>query len=127
MQAGRVALVNYGEHLNKLVVIVDILDQNRVLIDGPTCGLRRQVMNVKRLSLTSMLLEGIARGEDKAKVLEAYMKFDVDGKFFASAWGKKLSRKEKRSNLNDFGRFKVMVARMKKSKAVNAELAKLTA
>lgn len=127
VQAGRIALVNYGEHLNKLVVIVDILDQNRVLVEGPTCALRRQVMNVKRLALTNILLEGITRGDDTKKVADAYKSADVDGKFAASAWGQKLARSEKRRNLDDFGRFKVMVARMKKSKAVNAELAKLTA
>ncbi len=118
--------MNYGELLNKLVVIVDILDQNRVLVEGPTASIRRQVMNVKRLALTNMTLEGIERGADSATVSAAYKQMDVDAKFLASAWGQKLARKEKRANLDDFGRFKVMVARQKKSKAVNAELAKLT-
>lgn len=30
MEIGRVALVNYGEDYGKLVVIVDVIDQNRV-------------------------------------------------------------------------------------------------
>lgn len=119
------ALVNFGEFLNKLVVIVDILDQNRVLVEGPTTSIRRQIMNVKRLALTNITL-GVERAADTATVAAAYKAADVDAKFLASSWGQKLDRKEKRANLDDFGRFKVMVARQKKSKAVNAELEKLT-
>ncbi len=127
VQSGRVALVTYGPYLNKLVVIVDILDQNRVLVEGPTSKIRRQVINVKRLALTNLLLEGIARGAPTADVSKAYKDADIDAKFAATAWGKKLAARAKRKTLDDFGRFKVMVARMKKSKAVNAELKKLTA
>lgn len=127
VEAGRVALVSYGEYLNNLVVIVDILDQNRVLVDGPSHNIKRTVINVKRLSLTSIKIDGISRGAPVDEVEKAYQDADVDKVFAASGWGKKLARKQKRSNLDDFGRFKVMVARMKKSKAVKAELEKLKA
>lgn len=119
--------MNFGEHVNNLVVIVDILDQARVLVEGPTCGLRRQVLNVKRLSLTSIKIDGIKRGAPVDEVKSAYESADVDGQFAASAWGKKLNNKRKRAALDDFGRFKVMVARIKKSKAINAEFEKLKA
>lgn len=109
------------------MIIVDILDQSRVLVDGPTSGLRRQVMNLKRLSLTSIKVDGITRGHDIEEVKKLYTAADVDTKFAASGWGKKIEKKQKRANLDDFGRFKVMVARMKKSKAVNAEFEKLKA
>ncbi|CAN8072486.1 unnamed protein product [Agarophyton chilense] len=125
VEAGRVALVNYGEYLNKLVVIVDILDQRRVLVEGPTTSVRRQIINVKRLALTSFKLDGIARGASTEDVKKAYADAQIDATFSASSWGMKLARKKKRAALDDFGRFKVTVARMKKSKAVNAELAKL--
>lgn len=117
----------FGEHLNKLVVIVDILDQSRVLVDGPSCNLRRQVMNVKRLALTSIKIDGIARGCVAEEVAKLYKAADVDAVFAASGWGRKISRKQKRAALGDFDRFKVMVARMKKSKAVNAQFEKLKA
>lgn len=127
VEAGRVALISFGPHVNKLVVIVDILDQNRLLVEGPKNGLRRQVINVKRIALTNICLEGIKRGAPAEQVKKAYEDADVDAKFAASSWGRKLARKEKRKNLDDFGRFRVMVARMKKSKAINAELEKLKA
>nr|Q7XYA7.1 RecName: Full=Large ribosomal subunit protein eL14; AltName: Full=60S ribosomal protein L14 [Griffithsia japonica]AAP80695.1 ribosome protein L14 [Griffithsia japonica] len=127
VEAGRVALVSYGEHLNKLVVIVDILDQNRILVDSPSHGLKRKVINVKRIALTSIKVDDIARGAPVAEVKSKYTAAKVDETFAASGWGKKLAKREKRAALDDFGRFKVMVARMKKSKAINAELAKLKA
>ncbi len=49
------ALVNYGEETGKLVGIVEILDQKRVLIDGPT--IKRQVILLKRLQLTSITID----------------------------------------------------------------------
>jgi large subunit ribosomal protein L14e len=127
VQAGRVALINYGPDFNKLVVIVDLLDQNRLLVEGPTSGIKRQVISVKRLALTNILIDGVARGEKTADVKSKYDAADVDKAFAASSWGRKIASKTKRANLDDFGRFRVMVARMKKSKAVAAELKKLTA
>lgn len=127
VEAGRVALVNYGEHLNNLVVIVDILDQNRVLVDAPSHNVKRHVHSLKRLTLTSIKLDNVERGASEEDVKKAYKEADVDGVFAASSWGKKLERKQKRANLNDFDRFKVMVARMKRSKAINAEYEKLKA
>lgn len=127
VQSGRIALVNYGPELNKLVVIVDLLDQNRVLVEGPSAGVKRQVISVKRLALTSILIEDLPRGAPTADVKEKYESADVDKKFAASSWGRKLDRKAKRANLDDFGRFKVMVARMKKSKAIAVEMEKLKA
>lgn len=35
IEIGRVAYVAYGPSKGKLVVIIDVIDQNRVLVDGP--------------------------------------------------------------------------------------------
>lgn len=85
------------------------------------------MINVKRLAVTSIKLDGIKRGAPAEEVKKAFESAKVEETFAASGWGKKLGRKQKRAQLDDFGRFKVMVARMKKSKIVNAELAKLKA
>ena len=47
-------MVNYGKNVHKLGVIVDILDENRVLLDGPTTGVDREVYPLKRLYLTAL-------------------------------------------------------------------------
>ena len=36
VEVGRVALINYGPDNNKLCTIIDVVDQTRVLVDGPT-------------------------------------------------------------------------------------------
>lgn len=96
-----------------------------MLVEGPTCGLRRQVIGLRRLALTSITLEKVARGASTADVKKAYVDANVDANFAASSWGIKIARKRKRAALNDFGRFKVIAARMKKSKAVKVQLEKL--
>ena len=56
VEVGRVALVNYGPETGKLCTIIDVVDQTRALIDGPTklTGVSRQIITLKRLSLTDI-------------------------------------------------------------------------
>ena len=35
VEVGRVAYISFGPHGWKLVAIVDVIDQNRALVDGP--------------------------------------------------------------------------------------------
>merc|ERR1711879_339664 len=87
VEIGRVAVINYGPDAGKLCVIIDVLDQNRAFIDGPSSitGVQRQAIPFKRLAL-----------------------------------------RKKRAALNDFDRFKVMLAKKEKSRVVRQELRKLT-
>jgi large subunit ribosomal protein L14e len=55
VEIGRVVLVNYGPEYGKLLVISDVVDQNRALVDHPD-ETRRQ-MNFKRLALTPYKIE----------------------------------------------------------------------
>ena len=43
VEIGRVAYINAGPEAGKIAAIVNVIDQNRVLVDGPTSGVRRQV------------------------------------------------------------------------------------
>ena len=54
--------MNYGKDLGKVVVIVDIADANRVLVDGPTTGFPRVLYPLKRLTLTSLKLKDLLKG-----------------------------------------------------------------
>eukprot|EP00250_Pteridium_aquilinum_P033809 c634_g1_i1 orf=131-532(+) len=122
VEIGRVAMVNYGSSYGKLVVIVDVVDQNRALVDAP--DMIRAAMNFKRLSLTDIKIE-IPRMPKKKQLAEAINSADVHGKWANSSWGRKLIVQKKRASLNDFDRFKVMVARIKRGSIVKRELAKL--
>ncbi|KAK4855983.1 hypothetical protein QYF36_012992 [Acer negundo] len=96
MEIGRVALVNYGKDYGKLVVIVDVVDQNRALVEAPDMTL-----------------------------IEAMEKADVKNKWENSSWGRKLIMQKRRTALNDFDRFNLMLAKIKKGGLVRQELAKL--
>ena len=54
--------MNYGEDYGKRVVIVDIADSHRVLVDGAGNGFPRVLYPIKRLTLTSLLVPGVNRG-----------------------------------------------------------------
>ena len=65
IEPGRVAYVNFGEDYGKVVVIVDIADMNRVLVDGPTTGFPRTLYPLRRLTPTGLkmpLLKGARTG-----------------------------------------------------------------
>ncbi|XP_042960257.1 60S ribosomal protein L14-1-like [Carya illinoinensis] len=101
---GRVALVNYDEDYGKLVVLVDVIDQNRALVDAP--DMERSQMNFKRLSLIDLKID-IKRVPKKKELLDAMEKADVKKKW------------------TDFDRFKLMLAKIKRAGLVRQELAKL--
>ncbi|KAM7253756.1 hypothetical protein ACFE04_031438 [Oxalis oulophora] len=122
VEIGRVALVNYGKDYGQLVVIVDVLDQNRALIDAP--DMVRTQMNFKRLSLTDIKID-IGRIPKKKALIKAMENADVKNKWDNSSWGRKLIVQKRRAALNDFDRFKIMLAKIKKAGVVRQELAKL--
>uniref|UniRef100_A0A9I9CP90 Large ribosomal subunit protein eL14 domain-containing protein n=3 Tax=Cucumis melo TaxID=3656 RepID=A0A9I9CP90_CUCME len=122
VEIGRVALVNYGEDYGKLVVIVDVIDQNRALVDAP--DMVRSQINFKRLSLTDIKID-IKRVPRKKELMEAMKAADVQKKWEDSSWGRKLLVKQRRASLNDFDRFKLMLAKIKRAGLVRQELAKL--
>ncbi|KAG6382545.1 hypothetical protein SASPL_157784 [Salvia splendens] len=81
-------------------------------------------MNFKRLSLTDIKID-IKRVPKKKAPVAAMEAADVKGKWEKSSWGRKLIVQKRRASLNDFDRFKLMIAKIKKSGVVRQELAKL--
>ena len=114
VEVGRVAFINYGPDEGKLAVIIDIVDQNKCLVDGPSSGVARQVIPYKRIALTDFVIK-IQRNAREKTLKKAWSEADIDAKWEATSWAKKLSSRKKRASLNDFDRFKVMVARKQKS------------
>merc|ERR1719440_2610143 len=123
VEPGRLALITYGPCAGKMCTIIDIVDQKRVIVDGPekVTGVRRHMLPVKRLSLTD-LKSSIVRGAREKTLKLALEKDDAMNKWGQTAWAKKLAAKKARSEMNDFDRFKLMVARKKRSLAVKKTL-----
>lgn len=60
---GRVIYINFGPLAGKIAVVIDIVNGNRVIIDGPGLGVERQMISNKRLTLTKYRIPGVAKAE----------------------------------------------------------------
>ena len=126
VEVGRVVLINYGPDAGKLATIIDIVDQNKCLIDGPfeITGVNRQVISYTRIALTDFTVK-IQMNARQKTLKKAWAEADTMAKWEATSWAKKLSSKKKRANLNDFSRFKVMVAKKQKASIIAAKMKEL--
>ena len=121
-------LITYGPDEGKLATIVDIVDGNKCLIDGPMniTGVSRQVISFKRINLTDLVVT-IERNASTKDLSESWSADGTLEKWEATAWAQKLAAKKKRGSLNDFERFKVMAAKKQKSSIIKKKLRELKA
>jgi len=126
VEIGRVVLVNYGPDAGKLAVIVDIVDQNTALVDGPLdqTGVARQPINFRRLRLTPLKL-AIPRSLRTSTLSKKFKAADIMGQWNKSNLAQRLANQARRRTLTDFDRFTLMILRKKKSAIINREVAKL--
>ena len=114
VEVGRVIIVNYGPLIGKLAVIVDVLTTTKVLIQGLKGGVRRQELSLRRVTLTDYKID-IKRGAKIAEVYKALDDYKLEEKFKKSTIAKKTEQRQKRANLTDFDRFKVMRLRQRRA------------
>ncbi|KAF2077294.1 hypothetical protein CYY_001419 [Polysphondylium violaceum] len=124
VEIGRVVLINYGPLLNKTAIIIDVLDQNRVLVHGPTTGVERQIVNIKWITLTKLTIK-VQRGARLASLMTAIKAADLDNKVAQLNLVKKITAASDKAALTDFARFKLRLAKSKVNKKVNNEVRKL--
>merc|ERR1712060_79681 len=100
VEPGRLALITYGPCAGKMCTIIDIVDQKRVIVDGPekVTGVRRHMMPIKRLSLTD-LKSKIVRGAREKTLKKALDGDGVMANWSATSWAKKLKAKEVRASM----------------------------
>lgn len=118
-QIGRVVLVQYGPDAGKLATIIDIVDHNRALVDGPETltGVRRQVINFKWIALTDFVVP--APRNARAKTLAAaWAKEGTLEKWQKSAWAKKALAKTAKAASTDLQRFQAKLKQQRVSAAV---------
>ena len=83
------------------------------------------MLGLKRISLTDVVVKGINRSARLKDIEKAWTDQGIMNEWAKSAWAKKIAAKKTRASLNDFQRFKVMVAKKQKSKIVAEKLAQL--
>lgn len=74
------ALIKFGQNSGKLVTIVDVVDQNRALIDGTSDGVPRQTIQFKRLRLTKFRLN-IPFGSSSKLVQKKWKESEIEKQF----------------------------------------------
>lgn len=126
VEIGRVAMINYGAENGKLCVIINLLDMNKALVDGPKSltGVSRQIIGLSRLTLTDFVVK-IPVNARIGVLTKAVKAAGIVEKFAETPIAKKMALQKKRANATDFDRFKVMVARKTRSKLVKTKLASL--
>ncbi|KAF8535936.1 ribosomal protein L14-domain-containing protein, partial [Trichophaea hybrida] len=111
VEVGRLVLLNNGPSAGQLAVIVEIIDHKRVLIDSPDTTVARQSFPLAHVSLTSIVIPSLPRGARTAIVSKIWENQSIDEQWSNSAFAKRINSNNRRSALNDFDRFKVMVLR----------------
>jgi large subunit ribosomal protein L14e len=117
-------LINYGPDAGKYAVIVDLIDQAKALVDGPTSGVARQPLGFRRMELTNFVVK-VPRTIGSKSLKKAIEKDGFDKKWAESKYAKKIDISKKRAALTDFDRFKLMLVKKQKRKIVFREVNKL--
>uniref|UniRef100_A0A8C6I5X2 Large ribosomal subunit protein eL14 n=1 Tax=Mus spicilegus TaxID=10103 RepID=A0A8C6I5X2_MUSSI len=112
----RAAYVSFGSHPGKLVATVDAIDQKRVFVDGPCT----QCPHFKCMQLTGFILE-FPHSAGQKYVRKAWEKADINAKWAATRWAKKISARERLAKMTDFDRLKVMKAKKTRNRIIKTE------
>ncbi|KAF7459142.1 ribosomal protein RPL14 [Cryptosporidium felis] len=113
VEPGRLCRIQYGPDAGKMCYVVDVINLNRVLIDGPTTDVCRQSIPIKRLALTDFKAK-IPRGARTGTIKKILEKDDSIEKFNKTSYGKKCAAKLFKANMTDFERHALLVARKKR-------------
>ncbi|OMJ14347.1 60S ribosomal protein L14 [Smittium culicis] len=125
VEVGRVVVLNSGHKAGRTAVIVDIIDHNRAIIDGPTTGVHRQEISFNRVTLTDVALKKIPRTIGSVALKKAIIKQGSDAAWQQTAWAKTLNQRQTRANLTDFDRFKIMRLKKQQRFIVQKQMAAL--
>ncbi|KAG8921992.1 hypothetical protein FRC03_010854 [Tulasnella sp. 419] len=126
VEVGRIVLITDGPHSGKIATIAEIIDHNRAIVDGPLTGVPRQSLRYRNLLLTPLTIP-LPRAARTGTVRKVFEKSGVVEKWEASSWAKKRAAIQARRQLDDFGRFQVMVEKKRRRDAVRKALRKAKA
>jgi len=113
-----------GPLQGKICAVVNIVDQNRVLVDGPCTGVRRQVVNLKNVHITKFRIR-IPHTASTPMVREQWELRHVSESWESSRWCKNLRAKQISENLSDFERFKLWKLKKARNAIIHNAYSKL--
>merc|ERR1711988_1372413 len=116
VEIGRIGLITFGPEEGKLCTIINVIDNNRVLVDGPESftGVHRQELSIKRLQLTDIKIPAKLNASQKA--LKALWESEgVQAKWDGCSQAKKRKARLMRSKSTDFERFQIQLAKKERA------------
>ncbi|XP_054164384.1 60S ribosomal protein L14-like [Oppia nitens] len=126
VEIGRIAVIHFGANAGKTAAIVDVIDQNRALIDGPTSGVPRQAIQFKRLRLTQFRLR-IPHGTSSAVVAKKWKENDISNKWTQTKQANRLHAFNLKQEMTDFDRFKLYKLKQRVNRAIDRKFRVLKA
>jgi len=120
VEIGRVVLINYGEYEGKIAAILDVIDANSVVVAGPTSGVPRTPISIKRIQLTDIVCP-IRRNPRTNTLAKVWNENRIQEQWENTSWGRKLVNRKRKSEMNDFDRFKAVVAHQQRAKLIRAK------
>merc|ERR1712002_107469 len=124
IEIGAVVYITLGHHKGKIAAIANVVDQNRILVDGPCTGVPRVVVNLKQVQLTKFRIN-IPFGYRTGGIKKVWEKEDVSAQWAATTWAQKIASKARKAQLTDFDRFKLMKIKQRRARIINAEVKRL--
>merc|ERR1712038_243105 len=121
VEVGRVAVIADGANKGKIAAIVDVIGQNRALIEGP--GIPRGAARLSTLHLTKLKVK-FNHSAKSSIVKKAWEDAEVTKKFEASGWGQRIKKASLRANLSDFEKFKVKKLKVQRRRLINQQVNK---
>ncbi|KAJ2521788.1 hypothetical protein H4217_001161 [Coemansia sp. RSA 1939] len=125
VEVGRVVLINSGSDAGKIATIVEIVDHRRAIVDGPTTNVKRQVVPLNNVVLTDIVVKSLPRAIGSKRLAVFLEKNQVVEAWQKSAWAKKIDARQRRANLSDFDRFKLMRLKKQQRNIVDRQVALL--
>ncbi|KAB8336910.1 hypothetical protein FH972_021217 [Carpinus fangiana] len=126
VEVGRVVLFTRGQYEGKLAAIVEIIDHRRVLVDAPSdASLPRHSAALKDLTLTHLVIPKLPRAAGTGVLRKLWEAEGVEKNWNGSAWAQSRAKAQRRRELTDFERFKVLRARKQQRFEVRKAFAKV--
>jgi large subunit ribosomal protein L14e len=122
VQVGRVVFINFGPDAGKTAVVLDFITDSTILIEGPTSGVQRQVIPLSRVEVTKFRVAKVLRNQRSGALKKLCDAFKLNERWSQTEKAKRLARQQKRAQLGDFDRFKVVTLKRQLGKAVRTHL-----
>jgi len=111
VEIGRVALITHGPQRGRIAAIVNIIDQNRALIDGPLTGVKRRSAMFKTLRMTKLKLPNIQFNAPTKQIVTEWKKNKIQTQWHSTKMYQQIKSMRLKRKMTDYDRFKLYKAK----------------